>query len=32
MARLSEVIEVPIVYYEKKKEGLFIEYPEDLLE
>lgn len=32
MARSSEVIEVPIVYYEKKKEGLFIEYPEDLLE
>lgn len=31
MARSSEVIEVPIVYYEKKKEGLFIEYPEDLL-
>ena len=32
MARSSEVIKVPIVYYEKKKEGLFIEYPEDLLE
>ena len=32
MARSSEEIKVPIVYYEKKKEGLFIEYPEDLLE
>ena len=31
MARSSEEIEVPIVYYEKKK-GLSIEYPEDLLE
>lgn len=31
MARSSEAIKVPIVYYEKKKEGLFIEYPEDLL-
>ena len=30
-ARYSEVIEVPIVYYEKK-DGLSIEYPEDLLE
>ena len=32
MARSSEVIKVPIVYFEKKKGGLFIEYPEDLLE
>lgn len=32
MARSSEEIKVPIVYYEKKKEGLFIEYPADLLE
>ena len=31
MARYSEEIEVPIVYYEKK-DGLSIEYPEDLLE
>lgn len=30
-ASFSEVIKVPIVYYEKKG-GLFIEYPEDLLE
>ena len=32
MASFSEVIKVPIVYYEKKREGLFIKYPEDLLE
>ena len=25
-ARLSEIIEVPIVYYDKKKDGISIEY------
>lgn len=27
--RLSETIEVPIVYYEKKKDGIVIEYNPD---
>lgn len=30
-ARLSETIEVPIVYYEKKKDGINIEYDTELL-
>lgn len=29
--RLSEVIEVPIIYYEKKKDGLSVEYDPTLL-
>jgi hypothetical protein len=30
-ARLSEIIEVPIVYYEKKKDGISIEYDTEFL-
>lgn len=31
MMRSSEVINAPIVYYEKKREGVSIEYPDEIL-